>query len=92
MLRTEAVLGGFFIACWLTALAYAAGVAPEPSPLPLDLYGLFTFAAAFGGVTGNLYVLRTRQRPERNPACNLEFGSHGVRVCLSNPRCRTGLR
>jgi len=66
VLRTETVFGGFFLACWLTALGYVAGLLPEPSPLPLNLYGLFTFAAAFGWVIGNLYVLRIRARAEQN--------------------------
>ena len=48
MLRTETVLGGLFLACWLVALGYTAGLLPAPAPLPLNLYGLFTFAAAFG--------------------------------------------
>lgn len=65
MLRTETVLGGFFLACWLTALGYAARLLPEPPPLPLNLYGLFTFASAFGWVIGNLFVLRMRARPEK---------------------------
>jgi len=65
MLRTEMVLGGFFLACWLAALAYTAGLLPAPPPLELNLYGLFTFAAAFGWTLGNLYVLRMRARPEK---------------------------
>ena len=65
MLRTETVFGGFFLACWLTALGYAARLLPEPPPLPLNLYGLFTFTSAFGWVIGNLFVLRRRARPEK---------------------------
>ncbi len=65
MLRTEMVLGGFFLACWLAAVAYTAGLLPTPPPLELNLYGLFTFAAAFGWTLGNLYVLRIKARPEK---------------------------
>jgi len=64
VLRTETVLGGLFLACWLVALGYTAGLLPPPAPLPLSLYGLFTFAAAFGWVIGNLLVLRQRARPQ----------------------------
>ncbi len=61
MLRTEAVVGGFFLACWVVALLYASNLAALPRPLSFDLYGLFTFAAAFGWVAGNLFVLRRRR-------------------------------
>lgn len=63
MLRTEAFVGGFFLACWVVALLYASELVALPRPLPFDLYGLFAFAAAFGWVAGNLYVLRRRTLP-----------------------------
>jgi hypothetical protein len=63
VLRTEAVVGGFFLACWIVALFYASDLVALPRPIPIDLYGLFTFSAAFGWVAGNLYVLRRRRLP-----------------------------
>ena len=59
MLRTETVLGGFFLAAWVAAGIYVAGWL-EPPGLALSFYGLFSFAAAFGWVIGNLLVLRLR--------------------------------
>ncbi len=63
MLRTEAVIGGFFLACWIVALVYASELVALPRPIPIDLYGLFIFSAAFGWVSGNLFVLRRRRLP-----------------------------
>lgn len=60
MLRTETVLGGFFLATWVVAILYVAGAIELPRPLLIDLYGLFIFSAAFGWVVGNVYVLRRR--------------------------------
>ena len=62
MLRSETISGGFFLACWAAALAYAAGGLESPG-LPLSLYGLFAFAATLGWVVGNLFVVRLRARP-----------------------------
>jgi cytochrome b len=59
VLRTETVLGGFFLAAWVAAGVYVAGWL-EPPGLALSFYGLFSFAAAFGWVIGNLLVLRLR--------------------------------
>lgn len=59
MLRTETVLGGFFLAAWIVAGVYVAGWLAPPG-LALSFYGLFSFAAAFGWVIGNLLVLRLR--------------------------------
>lgn len=59
MLRTETVLGGFFLATWVAAGLYVAG-GLEPPGLALSFYGLFSFAGAFGWVIGNLFVLRSR--------------------------------
>jgi hypothetical protein len=59
VLRTESVVGGFFLATWVAAIVYLAGWL-EPPPLALTLRALFTFAAAFGWVIGNLAMLRQR--------------------------------
>ncbi|GMU67317.1 MAG: hypothetical protein AMXMBFR36_35910 [Acidobacteriota bacterium] len=59
MLRTETVVGGFFLATWVVAIVYLAGWL-EPPRLALTLQALFTFAAAFGWVIGNLGMLRQR--------------------------------
>ena len=59
MLRTETVLGGFFLATWVVAGLYVLGWL-EPPGLALSFYGLFSFAGAFGWVMGNLFVLRSR--------------------------------
>jgi len=65
VLRTESLVGGFFLACWVVALLYASDLVALPRPLSFDLYGLFAFSAAFGWVAGNLFMLRRRSlRPE----------------------------
>jgi hypothetical protein len=73
VLRTEAVLGGFFLATWIVALVYGVGWLEAPG-LALSLYGLFSFAAAFGWVVGNLYVLRLRSLPAEARALRRRFG------------------
>jgi hypothetical protein len=59
VLRTETVVGGFFLATWVAAVVYLAGWL-EPPRLALTLRALFTFAAAFGWVIGNVGMLRQR--------------------------------
>jgi len=63
VLRTETVLGGFFLAAWLVAVIYQAGWL-EPPGLNLSLYGLFSLAAVFGWVMGNLSMMRERRLRE----------------------------
>lgn len=63
MLRSEAVVGGAFLAAWLVAVVWAAGWLESPG-LRLTLYGLFGFAAAFGWVMGNVAMLRERTLSE----------------------------
>jgi hypothetical protein len=65
MLRTEAVVGGFFLATWLVAIVYSLGLVDRHGTFPLDLYGLYVLAASFGWVMGNLYVLRLRSLDPR---------------------------
>jgi hypothetical protein len=65
MLRTEAVVGGFFLATWLVAIAYSTRLIDRSGTFRLDLYGLYVFAASFGWVMGNLYVLRLRSLDPR---------------------------
>jgi hypothetical protein len=64
VLRTETFLGGFFLATWVVAVIYLAGWL-EPPGLRLSLYGLFSLAAAFGWVMGNLSVMRERSLRDR---------------------------
>jgi hypothetical protein len=59
VLRSETVLGGFFLATWIAAGVYVAGWLAPPG-LALSYYGYDSFAAAFGWVIGNLLVLRLR--------------------------------
>lgn len=66
MLRTETVVGGFFLATWVVAIVYLAGWL-EPPRLALTLRALFTFAAAFGWVIGNLGMLRQRAAKDEAP-------------------------
>ena len=65
MKRIEIVVGGFFLARLADRARLRGGLVLEPPPLPLNLYGLFTFASIFGWVIGNLFVLRMRARPEK---------------------------
>ena len=67
LLRTESVVGGFFLATWVVAGLYVAGWL-EPPGLALSFYGLFSFAGAFGWVMGNLLVLRRRSLAGALPA------------------------
>jgi hypothetical protein len=66
VLRTESVIGGFFLATWVAAIVYLAGWL-EPPRLALTLQALFTFAAAFGWVVGNLGMLRQRAAKDEPP-------------------------
>jgi hypothetical protein len=72
MLRTETVLGGFFLATWVVAGLYVAGWLAPPG-LALSFYGLFSFAGAFGWVIGNLFVLRARTLAGVPPAFRRRF-------------------
>jgi len=63
--RTETILGAFFLATWIVAGVYRAGWVGAPG-LRWDFYGQFAFAACWGWLVGNLYVLRLRTIPAEN--------------------------
>jgi hypothetical protein len=66
--RLEAVLHGFFLACWLVFFANLSGLLPLRGALPLSLYTIFGAAATVGWLAGNFYVHRSRGLP---PAARL---------------------
>jgi hypothetical protein len=74
VLRTEAVVGGFFLATWVVALVYVLGWLGPPG-LALSFYGLFVFSAAFGWVIGNLFAIRLRSLAGSPPARRRRFGA-----------------
>ncbi len=63
MRRFEAALGGVLLAVWVGAGLFASGIVAPGARVPLDLFGHFTFAAAFGWVAGNLTALARRDEP-----------------------------
>lgn len=58
--RLEAVLHGFFLACWIVFFLNLSGLLPLRGALPLSLYAIFGAAAAVGWLAGNFYVQRSR--------------------------------
>ena len=58
--RFEPILTAFFLASWIVALLSLFRVVALAGSFSLQLYPLFSLAAACGWVFGNLYVRRAR--------------------------------
>lgn len=59
-MRFELTLLVVFAALWLLATLMILGYLPVAGTLDLDLYTLYSLAAALGWVAGNVYVHRSR--------------------------------
>ena len=60
MSPVERSLVGFFTACWGVVVLDLAGLLPLYGRVELSLYALYSTAAAFGWVAGNVWVHRRR--------------------------------
>ncbi|MCP3959399.1 MAG: hypothetical protein GY719_16235 [bacterium] len=64
-MRLELGVIAFFSIVWLLAIGMNLGLLPAAGTLDLDLYSLYSIAAALGWLSGNLYVNRCRLYPDQ---------------------------
>ena len=63
-MRLELGVIAFFSVAWLLAIGMNLGLLSVAGTLDLDLYSLYSIAAALGWLSGNFYVNRKRHYPD----------------------------